>query len=77
MTSDRVYQPPIATSDALAELRRCAGSHFDPRVVAEFCARIESGQLPASRMDAPGPPIDIEPLPTALRDPLAEPDSYV
>jgi diguanylate cyclase (GGDEF)-like protein len=41
MTSDRPYQPPIARADALAELRRCAGSHFDPKVVETFCEEVE------------------------------------
>jgi diguanylate cyclase (GGDEF)-like protein/putative nucleotidyltransferase with HDIG domain/PAS domain S-box-containing protein len=33
MTSDRVYSLRRAPSDAILELRRCAGSHFDPAVV--------------------------------------------
>ena len=33
MTSKRAYGPTLSESDALAELRRCAGSQFDPRVV--------------------------------------------
>jgi HD-GYP domain-containing protein (c-di-GMP phosphodiesterase class II) len=36
MTSGRVYQPAVTKEDAFAELRRCAGSHFDPRVVSAF-----------------------------------------
>jgi HD-GYP domain-containing protein (c-di-GMP phosphodiesterase class II)/putative methionine-R-sulfoxide reductase with GAF domain len=34
MTSDRVYRAAMPVPDALAELRRCAGSHFDPDVTA-------------------------------------------
>ena len=34
MTSDRVYRAAMPIPDALAELRRCAGSHFDPDVTA-------------------------------------------
>jgi HD-GYP domain-containing protein (c-di-GMP phosphodiesterase class II)/putative methionine-R-sulfoxide reductase with GAF domain len=34
MTSDRVYRAAMPVADALAELRRCAGSHFDPDVTA-------------------------------------------
>jgi HD-GYP domain-containing protein (c-di-GMP phosphodiesterase class II) len=34
MTTDRPYRPARAPADALAELERCAGSQFDPRVVA-------------------------------------------
>jgi HD-GYP domain-containing protein (c-di-GMP phosphodiesterase class II) len=33
MTVDRPYQKGCAPSVALAELRRCAGSQFDPHVV--------------------------------------------
>jgi diguanylate cyclase (GGDEF)-like protein len=38
MTADRPYRRAIAEADALAELRRCAGSQFDPAVVDAFCA---------------------------------------
>lgn len=33
MTSDRPYRPAQSSSWALAELRRCAGTQFDPQVV--------------------------------------------
>ena len=33
MTTDRPYRAARSTEEALAELRRCAGTHFDPRVV--------------------------------------------
>jgi HD-GYP domain-containing protein (c-di-GMP phosphodiesterase class II) len=33
MVSDRSYRPARTPADALAELRRCAGSQFDPEVV--------------------------------------------
>jgi len=38
MTSGRPYREPVAEEDAIAELRRCAGTQFDPRVVEEFVA---------------------------------------
>ena len=41
MTSQRPYRLPIAREQALAELRRCAGTQFDPDVVATFCAIAE------------------------------------
>jgi hypothetical protein len=44
------------------ELRRCAGTQLDPRVVAIFCEEMETGRLE----------VDLEPLPTALRDPAVE-----
>jgi HD-GYP domain-containing protein (c-di-GMP phosphodiesterase class II)/putative methionine-R-sulfoxide reductase with GAF domain len=34
MTSDRVYRAAMPVADAVAELRRCAGTHFDPAVAA-------------------------------------------
>jgi diguanylate cyclase (GGDEF)-like protein len=37
MTSTRSYRPTLSTAEALAELRRCAGSQFDPTVVNAFC----------------------------------------
>jgi two-component system cell cycle response regulator len=41
MTSERPYRALVNSESALAELRRCAGSQFDPEVVAVFCARAE------------------------------------
>jgi diguanylate cyclase (GGDEF)-like protein/putative nucleotidyltransferase with HDIG domain len=79
MTSERVYQPPVAPGAALAELRRCAATHFDPRVVEVFCAEMEAGRLPdAAAPDLDGPPVEMipEPLPTALRDPNAAERMY-
>jgi two-component system cell cycle response regulator len=37
MTSDRPYQRALDRDAALAELRRCAGTQFDPDVVEAFC----------------------------------------
>jgi diguanylate cyclase (GGDEF)-like protein len=36
MTSDRIYRPKRSAHAALAELRRCAGTQFDPGIVAAF-----------------------------------------
>jgi diguanylate cyclase (GGDEF)-like protein len=38
MTARRPYSEPMTEDDALAELRRCAGSQFDPVVVEAFHA---------------------------------------
>ena len=37
MTTERPYRGPVTHSDAIAELRRCAGTQFDPMVVEAFC----------------------------------------
>jgi len=41
MTFDRPYRLAQSPQDALAELRRCAGTQFDPNVVAAFEAVLE------------------------------------
>jgi HD-GYP domain-containing protein (c-di-GMP phosphodiesterase class II) len=40
MTEDRPYRPAMSRDDALAELRACAGTQFDPRVVEMFVAEV-------------------------------------
>jgi HD-GYP domain-containing protein (c-di-GMP phosphodiesterase class II) len=42
MTTDRPYRSALPNEDALAELRRCSGTQFDPRVVEAFLEVIES-----------------------------------
>jgi diguanylate cyclase (GGDEF)-like protein len=42
MTSDRPYQTPRPVPDAIDELRRCAGTHFDPAVVAALVEELQS-----------------------------------
>ena len=36
MTQKRLYKQPISREDAIAELQKCAGSQFDPTLVALF-----------------------------------------
>ena len=43
MTSDRVYRAARSSEAALAELRRCAGTQFDPGIVAAFSEEIGVG----------------------------------
>jgi two-component system cell cycle response regulator len=40
MTSNRPYRPALPHEEALAELRRCAGTQFDPTIVAAFLAEL-------------------------------------
>jgi HD-GYP domain-containing protein (c-di-GMP phosphodiesterase class II) len=44
MTTTRSYRKAMGTEAAVAELRRCAGTQFDPRVVAALTELVESGQ---------------------------------
>jgi len=44
MTAVRAYKKPMSAAAARAELTRCAGSHFDPRVVRAFL-NISLGRL--------------------------------
>src|SRR5439155_9052353 len=63
MTSNRPYQAAVPQDEALAELRRCAGTHFDPAVVEVLCEEIRRGG--PDRADRP----DFTPLdPTLLPD---------
>jgi diguanylate cyclase (GGDEF)-like protein len=41
MTADRVYRERLGAKAARSELLRCAGSQFDPRVVAAFMAVLD------------------------------------
>jgi putative nucleotidyltransferase with HDIG domain len=41
MTSTRSYRRALAVEDAVAELRRCAGRQFDPRMVEALAAVVE------------------------------------
>jgi HD-GYP domain-containing protein (c-di-GMP phosphodiesterase class II) len=47
MTNDSVYQPRVGAAAALAELRRHAGSQFDPDVVTTFCSLAQELIAPA------------------------------
>lgn len=42
MVNNRSYRPALTQETALNELKRCAGSQFDPSIVAEFIKLVES-----------------------------------
>jgi len=48
MISTRPYSAARTTADALEELRRCAGSQFDPEIVSVFCNLLESKEVVAA-----------------------------
>ncbi len=67
MVHERPYQKVRAHEEALAELQRCAGSQFDPDVVALFCrmyrdtvpgdgSQAVAGIVAASQAPSPGSP---------------------
>jgi diguanylate cyclase (GGDEF)-like protein/putative nucleotidyltransferase with HDIG domain len=49
MTSDRVYRRRLTDEEAVSELVRCAGTQFDPSIVAAF---IEEFEASAATVDA-------------------------
>jgi diguanylate cyclase (GGDEF)-like protein/PAS domain S-box-containing protein len=51
MIEDRVYRQAMPKADALAEIRRCAGTQFDPDVARIFLALMEQAEP-----DAAAPP---------------------
>jgi diguanylate cyclase (GGDEF)-like protein len=48
MISKRPYRAACSADEALAELDRCAGSQFDPRVVEAFAAALKRAVVPAA-----------------------------
>jgi HD-GYP domain-containing protein (c-di-GMP phosphodiesterase class II) len=46
MTATRPYRPALGREYAVAELRRCAGSQFDPAVVKAFFRVLEHETAP-------------------------------
>jgi HD-GYP domain-containing protein (c-di-GMP phosphodiesterase class II) len=59
MTKKRAYHDAISVAYALAELRRCSGTHFDPQVVCAFCELIAQ---PESRPEGAAKPGDGVPV---------------
>jgi len=55
MTSDRPYQRAVPLTEALAELRRCAGGQFDPAVVEAFCRQALRLTAPEDTSRGPEP----------------------
>jgi diguanylate cyclase (GGDEF)-like protein len=48
MTSDRAYRGRLTPQEAVAELKRCAGTQFDPEVVRVFARELGYAQVTAA-----------------------------
>jgi HD-GYP domain-containing protein (c-di-GMP phosphodiesterase class II) len=69
MTSDRPYQGPLPVGLALDELRRCAGTQFDPEVVTtlgRLLAPVETGVRPVA-LTTEAAPLPADPFAVSLR----------
>ena len=42
MTSDRAYRKALPHQTAVKEIKRCAGTQFDPEVASSFATTIEN-----------------------------------
>lgn len=45
MTSNRVYRKRLSNEKVIAEIKRCSGAQFDPKLAEIFVKMIESGKL--------------------------------
>jgi two-component system, cell cycle response regulator len=54
MVSRRAYQTPRSAPEAISELRRAAGSQFDPGVVEALCQHLQELAPADVRVSAPG-----------------------
>jgi len=54
MLDDRVYKQAMSLTDALEELRRCAGTQFDPSLVEVFCRLVVERSEPDRLRSAAG-----------------------
>ncbi|HEX5762142.1 MAG TPA: HD domain-containing phosphohydrolase [Solirubrobacterales bacterium] len=52
LTAQRPYRPALNTTEALAELQRCSGTQFDPRIVAALGADLAEESAPAMSFSA-------------------------
>lgn len=50
MVNDRPYHKAMPEEDAIAELKRCSGTQFDPDVVEAFVRLLEREELPKEQM---------------------------
>ncbi len=53
MTSNRVYRKRLTDEQVIAELERCSGSQFDPRIARVFIDLLKQGRIKQLSPDAP------------------------
>ena len=53
MTSDRPYRAGMEVEEAVAELRRCPGTQFEPEIVEALAHLVEQGELTVLAMRTP------------------------
>jgi putative nucleotidyltransferase with HDIG domain len=58
MTADRPYRESLSSEGALAELTRCAGTHFDPRVVEALIEVVNESEADDSVVVSSGLEVD-------------------
>ena len=54
MMDERVYKAAMPLGDAIDELRRCAGTQFDPALVEVFCRLVTERSEPDRQHSAAG-----------------------
>lgn len=52
MTTDRPYRPRLSDEAAIAEIERCTGSQFDPKVVEAFMRACKAGRISSEALQA-------------------------
>ena len=61
MTTHRAYRPAMPVDAALAELRRCSGTQFDPAVVVTLVQVIDVDEAPSVRAATPAAVLETAP----------------
>ena len=44
MTHDRPYKKAVSAAEALKEIKKCAGSQFDPELAQKFIKVVKGGE---------------------------------
>ena len=61
MTTDRAYRPAMSIDAALAELRRCSGTQFDPAVIVTLVQVIDVDEAPSVHEPVPAAVLETAP----------------